>query len=804
MHQVMRPSTGLLTFVLAALLGSVALTRGGLPAQPAATAGKMLKVESRTLSIELDPADGSFRQVRNKLTGLALFRRTGHGPPCALILHDGSIVTPSGRSQFRVIHGPAGLSSLQFQFSNADARVIVDVRASPTSSVITFSPTLVLGPGAKVDALIFPILSGMTTLGDPATLDYLAHPSASGLLVRDPLNTLRPDKVDHYYERFVHSEYPDGYYGCPMQFLAFYDDRQGGFYFGCHDPTSTPKELDFFRPPGKGYLEMKFVHYASRQVPPPKVEQRLFGYPVVFSATREGDWFEAADIYRSWVCSKGPGAPVWCRNGPKRAQSPKQCARWLQEKIGLATFGISCRHDESAWLTALQRAVGVRMLHVLGFDWETNDNSASDAAWEDLEKRWVNPANLRAIRSASSAFAVFKVDQWLSKSARDYAKLKGGSTEHEFIDGHRKKVWMCPAAADWANFYILRDRTLASAPDFACDALYNDTSVCCAAPLSCKNPAHGHPDGRKGAYMIRNYRELLRLSHEACAADKGGRHVPIGTEVITENFIDVIDFCHSRAMAGVQGAFEWSGDPTGMIKEIPMFDYVYHEFGPVRLDGYAKLSRRFGDIFYLIAARVYLYGAILELNYEFSSLELFPGMSGPSHYLTYDYWTQFIEDDKPERVHKPYIVFLRRMARARLGFGLHFLCWGRMQPPLTIVSHVPTLTLSYDHYNVFPELDSPRSGTVKASAIVSSGWATTSRLGFFFANISRKDLPIVCVFNPARYHLRGPYIVDYVSNTGRKRVGAFRGKSELKAIVPARNVIMLEVRPDIAKTSDAR
>ncbi len=793
----MRFASGLTAFALAGLLCGVALTAELPPPQPAQTVAKVLKIESPALSIELDPADGGFRQVKNKLTGLKLFRRTGRGPSCALILHDGSLLAPSGRNQFRAIYGPAGLRSLQFQFPNA-ARVIIDVRASPTSSVITFSPTLALGPGSKVEALVFPILSGMTTLGSLASPDYLAHPSASGLLVRDPLNTLRPDKMDHYYERFVHSEYPDGYYGCPMQFMAFYDKSQGGFYFGCHDPTSTPKEFDFFRPPGTDYLQMKFVHYVSSQAPTAGGEQKLLGYPVVFGATREGDWFEAADIYRSWVCSKGPGAPVWCRNGPKRAQSPKQCARWLQEKIGLATFGISCRHDESAWLTALQRAVGLRMLHVLGFDWEINDNSASDAAWEDLENRWINPANLRAIRSSGSAFAVLKVDQWLSKSARDYARLKRGSTGHEFIDGDKRKVWMCPASADWGNFYVLRDRTLASAPDFACDALYNDISVCCAAPLSCKNPAHGHPAGRKGAYMIRNYRDLLKRSHEACAADKGGKRVPIGTEVITENFIDLIDFCQSRAMAGVQGAFEWSGDPTGMVQEIPMFDYVYHEFGPVRLDGFAKLGRRFGDIFYLIAARVYLWGAVLELNYEFSSLELFPGMSSPSHYLTYDYWTQYIEDKNPERVHKPYLEFLRRLARARLGFGLHFLCWERMQAPLKIISYVPTLALDYDHYNVFQEQDSPRSGVIKANAIVSSGWSSSSRLGFFFANISEKDLPIKCLFDPARYHLRGPYIVDFVSDTKRQRMGAFRGKSELKTVVPARNVIMLEVRSDTA------
>ncbi len=787
------PSVAVLLFTLH--LSGLIVSCDRSPIDSAAPAGRnTLTIETPALSIEFDTATGAFLQVTNLLTGLDLFSNKGKEPVCSLVLRDGSVINPSGPNGFSVLSSDDAVGSQVFRFPEVEAEVRIEVSVAK-SGAIALTPTLRSSRGSDIRALVFPILSGMTALGDTSDDDFLAHPSASGLLVRDPLNTLRPEKVDNYQARFVHSEYPDGYYGCPMQFMAFYDETQGGFYFGCHDPAHTIKELNFYRPLGTDYLEMRLVHYVEEQLPGKDGPRESFGYPVVLAATREGDWYEGAELYRAWVTSKGPGAPVWCQNGPKRTQSDRQCARWLQERIGVATFGISCRRDEAAWLKTMQSAMGVPVFHILGFDWETNDNSASDAAWEDVEKMWSNPANVRAIRESGSKFAVFKVDLWLSTVARDFPKLKAGSTGHEFIDGGKKKVWMCPASADWADFYALRDRTLVSAPDFACNALYNDTSVCCAAPLSCKNSDHGHPVGGKGAYMIENYRELLQRSHEACAAQKGGQRVPIGTEVITENFIDVIDFCQSRAMAGVQGAFEWAGDPTGAIESIPMFDYVYHEYGPVRLDGFGKLGRRFGDIFYLIAARVYLWGAVFELNYEFSATELFDGIKGPSHYLTYDYWTEYVEEKSPERVHKPYLDFLRRMARARLEFGRRFLCWGRMVRPLKIVSEVPTVLLDYDHYNVFPEQDSPRSGVVKARAIVSSGWASGVRLGFFFANISEKNLTIKCLFDPTRYHLRGKYSVDLVTHTRRERIAVSSGASELTLSAPARNVVMLEVRP---------
>lgn len=768
-------------------------------AAPSSSADSKLRIESSSLVLELDPIDGGIRSTLNKLTGLPLFRKPGLGPGCIIRLRDGTKLMPPTSGQFKANRRDGKIESLSYDFPQVGVELVVRVAAGPASEAVVFRPVLKIRGETDVESVVFPILSGMTSLGESSEDDYLAHPSASGLLVSDPLNTLRPGQVDHFESRFVHSEYPDGYYGCPLQFLTFYDANKGGFYFGCHDPTHTAKELNFHRAFGKDYLEMSLVHFTEGRMPGKLGKRECFGYPVVISSTRTGCWHEAAGVYRGWVSSRGEGTPVWCRDGPNRNKPSKQCARWLHEKTGLATFGISSGRDQSAWLSALHQAVGAPAFHVLGFDWERIDNSASDAGYEDIEKGRVHPANVRAIRSSGDRFAVFKVDLWLSTQSRDYAKLRSGDTGHHFKDGGKTKVWMCPASADWADFYVFRDKTLVSDSRFGCDALYNDISVCCAAPLSCLNPKHGHPVGGKGGWIVTSWRDLLSRSHEACSAEKRGVRVPIGTELITENFVDLIDFCHSRAVAGLQGAFEWSGDTTGKVTKIPMFDYVYHEYGPVRMDGLGKLGRRFGDIFYLIAAQTYLWGGILELDYEFSSPELFKGMTGPTDYLTYDYWTDFIRDESPERAHGPYLEFLRRMVSARLGFGRDFLCWGRMVPPLAVSSELPRVRLDYDHYNVFRPQDKQRAGAIEVASLVSSGWEAEGRLGFFFANISEKELKVTCKFESAKYGLKRHGAVGVVSGMSRRTLGVRSGDFDVTLTLPPHDVIMLDVQPIAAE-----
>ena len=59
---------------------------------------------------------------------------------------------------------------------------------------------------------------------------------------------------------------------------------------------------------------------------------------------------------------------------------------------------------------------------------------------------------------------------------------------------------------------------------------------------------------------------------------------------------------------------------------IPLFYYVYHEMGVVRMDGWGKLVLETGDYFFHIVARVYLWGGLYEINHEYSPIEELDGL----------------------------------------------------------------------------------------------------------------------------------------------------------------------------------
>jgi len=120
--------------------------------------------------------------------------------------------------------------------------------------------------------------------------------------------------------------------------------------------------------------------------------------------------------------------------------------------------------------------------------------------------------------------------------------------------------------------------------------------------------------------------------------------------------------------------------PLVIAEKIPMFEFVYHEYGPVRLDGWAKISHEIGDLFYWMAERTALWGALLELNYESSPLEV---VCGEHENVSEHYYP--LKDHRYE-VDVEKLEFIREMADARTCFAKDYLAYGTMIRPLKICS----------------------------------------------------------------------------------------------------------------------
>ena len=230
-----------------------------------------------------------------------------------------------------------------------------------------------------------------------------------------------------------------------------------------------------------------------------------------------------------------------------------------------------------------------------------------------------------------------------------------------------------------------------------------------------------HRPGDTGA-ITSAYRDLLTATGGAMRDAAGGTLLPQGSELINEQMLPVLSFYQARAEASPAAPFEAAPFraliKAGKADKIPLFAYVYHEYGPVRLDGWAKLSREQGDYVYFILGRVFLQGGLIELNYEFSALEDVDGHhdAPDEHYFPFD--------DRHYAIDPRLAEFVGHLARARVGRANRYLAYGTMRRPAPLtVQGDATLDMEYFSYNcgqTFPEYED--RGTMRVPTVLQGAW----------------------------------------------------------------------------------
>ena len=132
----------------------------------------------------------------------------------------------------------------------------------------------------------FPRLNGIGPLGRHGHDDFAVIPDRSGVLMRD-------------YSRIGTVNLTYGA-GCSMQFFAFYD-RHGGMYAATHDASMLAKNFQLSRQLDKS------LNFAVSTIPGLCRSYRQ-PFPFVMRFF-DGDWFDAAQIYRDWATEQS-----WCRD----------------------------------------------------------------------------------------------------------------------------------------------------------------------------------------------------------------------------------------------------------------------------------------------------------------------------------------------------------------------------------------------------------------------------------------------------------------------------------------------------------
>lgn len=735
-----------------------------------------LTLENRWLRVIFDTRSGAIASITHRQHGLVLNLAPANSPPWRIELAGAQWV--EGFTTFHATREEKD-NSLDFIWEN-DAGLTVSARVTLPDDSPDACWTIDVAPaaGVTVDKIEFPILRGLGDLGDTSAT-RLMHPKATGFLFRDPLNLF---VAGDERSGLRYAPYPEGFNGAPLQCMAYYRQDVGGFYMAAHDPSGAQKWLNAFKRED-GALECSFMHAAPEIAAGKRYAPT---YPVLIGALHEGTWYAAAERYKAWATQQR-----WVAQGPLHARAER--SGWLLDKVGLATFGVNAAHDRARWLDWFHATFGTPIFHILGPNWPKHGADYRNnlpGGRDDWFPANVSEANIAALRKNGDRFALFEFDLLLNTQSADGAAIETAHTVLPELRYSRDRYtfpFTCPADDYLPALHCWRDATLAG--EYGVDALYYDISTNNVL-MACHSPAHNHPVGG-GAWMVDAYAAMYRATKSAASAARGN-YVPQGAEMVNEVFLPNFDFYQARANASPLACFEgdfcreWT--IAGRAEKIPLFDFVYHEYGPVRLDGWAKLSREIGDLFYWVAARVALWGGLLELNYEFSPLETIDGVAEP---LDEHYW------DLPAHsyeVDPAKVDFVREIAAARTGFAHDFLVYGTMQRSLAFAA--TEIDQDFLLYNTINREHRVERETMRVPSAIHAAWrAPDGRLGLLFVNLQAEAQKITAQFNAAQYGFApGKQLAaQRITSTERAPLEQISDGAELTLQLPPRRIVLVEI-----------
>jgi hypothetical protein len=757
-------------------------------------AGDMIRLENEYLQIELDVKSGRFVRIFNKKQNLHLIQTPPKNTPWRLEL--------SGIEDWKGVGENLQFSQPRTELGERvditwqlDHDIAVSMRVElPAGSDKAYLFIRVINEGSQaIDKIEAPIWGGISNLSGDED-NYFVHSQGSGFLYKNPdaLFEYHPIEagVPDPRSGLRYSPYPEGYQGATMQFMAYYTST-GGFYFATHDSTQAMKWFNFFKAEQED-LQISFMHQFPDIQPGNSWE---LPYPIVLGALFKGDWYEPADCYKQWSLQQ-----PWTTLGPLHARPDR--SKWLLEEVGFVTFGVNASCDRSAWLERFHQIIDQPVFHILGVNWPKSGGDYNfflpggrnnlPGGKDDWFPARFNQKNLDTIRQNGDYWAPFELDVLFSDQRADAEEIRKNTLiwpNRFYAFDDYPSFYVCPATEYMHDLHAWRDEYLAK--KYEVDGLYYDFTVANLL-MTCRSPSHAHPVGG-GSWMMSSVQNMYRRS-KISASSARGRYVPQGTECVHELLISHLDYYQARAeacpLSPMEADFFRDWIKNGQVEKIPLFAYVYHEYGPIRVDGWGQLSREIGDLFYWVAGRVTLWGGIFELNYEFTPLENLPGYEQDlgEHYTNIQ--PNFFDLDAEKA------AFLKKMAFFRTKIANQYLAYGIMQRPLEFQTEL--IDLDYYHYNGKPEWDHIiEKGSHQVIEILHAAWKyKDEKLGYCFLNLNATESKTVPLnINLEDYGWRE----EDISSLLVRAVGTEQDVSEIglsgkiDLILPPREFVLLEI-----------
>ena len=612
--------------------------------------------------------------------------------------------------------------------SKSDWDISVNGLGTNFSLISTVFPKLNIKADGN-DTFFYPLYSGRLTPDPGSGIDYY-----------DDIN----DASDNYV-----GLYPRGW-GTTMQFFSYYNNSYG-MYFGFHDPDASIKFFGIKNADNGIKIECNFP------APDKTLAGNNWNLPGVFELDLyNGNWYEAALIYKTWVSSAADYWPQNSVNRQVRQQKAGDIGVWLSTNLTDGTMAQMENYIQTA-VSFYDVPVGVHayVWNYKEFDHFYPDYFPERAGFSDLVKNIQNNNNavimpytngrmwdtgLGGNDPGDSAAAVYY-------NAEGYPGATKDDNHNVYTQTFESNIFavMCPTQAGWQNVMINAENQITDTGRIGAEAVYLDM-IAASGPTQCMDTAHHHALG--GGSLWRNgYKNMLEKMHDT---------IPQEVFITAEGGCDFIADQVDAFM--VQG---WTTD-----HQVPAWQAVYT--GKVQLFGTKTGGSQYGNQqFYAKLAQGYIYG--VQTGRQYIWLSIYPE-SNP---------------DKSMAAH-----FVKRLGKMRYKLR-NFMSYGEMKKPLVLSGNIPDLT-----YHVWDWGGHKGYVDVTYPAIQNSVWQHGDSVIVSLINASIPDQSNVindslsCSFNfkGSTYGLTGALAVTEITETGEGKTfytaNAFTQNVTIKSITP--------------------
>jgi len=331
----------------------------------------------------------------------------------------------------------------------------------------------------SIREIIFPDLR-LTQLGKSDEDDLFVYPFVSGKIVCQPMKkSFNFSQMGWGAEEML---YPNAQ--TDMQFCAYWD-QAGGLYIAAEDPLASTKYLRCKHEKDDESIILQYVWPApDAGIPGNDFEQSGYAVMQLF----DGDWFDAAQIYRRWASSEAYWWPPMGNEG--RVDTPrwmKEIAVWVND--GPESVDATIKFAE---FMGVPTAIHLYNWHQTAFDNDYPHYFPVKYGFREGVKK-LQEAGVRVMPYINARLWDSDTEDFKTVALSAATKNEKGEYYYEVYGASGRLVPMCPTTLLWHD--TVKNIVLKIVgPEIGADGVYLD-QVAAAPPRLCYDPSHGHPLG---------------------------------------------------------------------------------------------------------------------------------------------------------------------------------------------------------------------------------------------------------------------------------------------------------------------